>query len=787
MVDPFEVSDVSSNYHGDSTAAVSPAQWQALSGFEDFAQSARSYNEARRNGERDKDTDEILGVQPQFFDSSLAAGKGNATAAKNGTDVSRDSDYFAGAPAAVTRDYFAGVTAAPPKPIDVNAPARQLDYAVKQKIDDDPQVNAAYSKLSRDIAKLAPEQANKMQKSMDEIKERAASMKPPLEPQEVAKTYAEVAKLLEAKDNPKLPVTEADRRMLAEQVLRQAADPTAIDQGKHNTCNAASVEDRIYSRNPSAAAELVRQVATTGEYTTHGTPPHKIKIDPDSLAKHPGPDKNGKAQAEEAELVDGRRSYASQVFQVAAINVGHQTKGLDIKNPDGSVTHYPPDTVQYRQGDPTPGSKPPNDHGELLVDIKTGQPIKDARDNPIIFPKISDDRLVDMYNEISNKKGDKGVVIANGDYTARDGKNVTIIEDQAGLEKALSDAKKAGQMPVTIKVNAAREPFYSDSNGGQAGGSGGAHVVTVTDYDPTTGKVTIDNTWGKSADRDVDIKQLYKATQGPDDSVRSLEKEIAEDGAKGKVDPAKERELLRVRNDAGKLSDADYYSLTVKSLEKECADNAKNGKVNHLTELELLRIKHQGGMLTDAQYDTQLAWQTKQIVQDAKANNGGIIDIPTRTKLLSMADEIYSHETYPHRYENFKNSVWESTLQGVVVGNVKTVDTPDPKYDKSLPKDIKRLHEAADQTFWFNQEDYDNIYASLANKSPAQLAQMDKAFQAEYGQTIDDYLKDKLENHPAELKKAQDLLHPETVPAELEEPDDDRPQPVRRAPRSAAA
>src|SRR5262249_42883619 len=148
------------------------------------------------------------------------------------------------------------------------------------------------------------------------------------------------------------------------------------------------------------------------------------------------------------------------------------------------------------------------------------------------------------------------------------------------------------------------------------------HVVTVTDYNPQTGKVTIDNSWGKGSDHEVDIKQLYKATESPDDSVKSLENEIAADTANGgKVDPAKEGELLREQNQSGKLNDFDYNSLTIKSLEKECAENAKNGKVNHLTELELLRIKHESGMLTDFQYDRQLAWQTRQIVQDAKDHN----------------------------------------------------------------------------------------------------------------------------------------------------------------------
>src|SRR5258706_14041011 len=82
------------------------------------------------------------------------------------------------------------------------------------------------------------------------------------------KSYDSIDRLLEAKDNPAVPLTEADRVRVAKQVMSQEATPTSIDQGRHNTCNVTTVEERTYTRNPSEAAKLVEQVATTGAYET---------------------------------------------------------------------------------------------------------------------------------------------------------------------------------------------------------------------------------------------------------------------------------------------------------------------------------------------------------------------------------------------------------------------------------------------------------------------------------------------------------------------------------------
>ena len=84
----------------------------------------------------------------------------------------------------------------------------------------------------------------------------------------------------------------------------------------------------------------------------------------------------------------------------------------------------------------------------------------------------------------------------------RDG--VTGVHSQAELQAKLNDAKANHKLPVVVYVDTRNEPFYTDSGRGIAGGSGGDHVVTITDYDEKTGNVCIDNEWHKGADHGND-------------------------------------------------------------------------------------------------------------------------------------------------------------------------------------------------------------------------------------------------------------------------------------------
>jgi hypothetical protein len=251
--------------------------------------------------------------------------------------------------------------------------------------------------------------------------------------EEIAKTYSQMSRLLEANDNPQIPLDSKRRVEIAEQVMSQAATPTSIDQGQHRTCNVTVVEMRTYSRSPSEAAKLVADVATTGEYVTkNGT---KVTLVPGDLAPHD--------EAKTNPPLDGGRSLASQLFQVTAVNISYQKENSDLR---------------YRQREKDPAA--PGDTGERLVDYSTKPP-----QNVGQRPALSDDQIVNIGNEITGKN-EKDWFIDHSKYR---GNNTVKVDSEQDLQDKIAEAKAQGKLPVVIGVHTGNEPFLTDSGAGAAG------------------------------------------------------------------------------------------------------------------------------------------------------------------------------------------------------------------------------------------------------------------------------------------------------------------------------
>jgi len=383
---------------------------------------------------------------------------------------------------------------------------------------------------------------------------------------------------METDKDAKIP--EAKRIELAEQVMSQAADPYTVDQGYHNTCNVASLESRLYSKNPSAVAQMVADIAHDGKYTTPTGVTVELpaaSLEPDQEAKKPDSDD---------------RSYASQLFQITAVNIHYQKEGYK----DANGKEYPPGAIRYEQREAKPGH--PKDTGERLVDTSKKPPavIKDADGKPIDEPFIGEDEVTGISNEITSRH-DKDIVINHADR----GDNVTIaVDNEQHLKDALAKAKADKRLPIMIVVNTQNEPFYSDSGAGSAGGSGGWHMVTVTDYDSATGKVSIDNQWGESVDHlgkgnAVDVSELYVAMRDPEkaQSIDDLKAEIASHA--GKPHPVEDAELLRRQYEQGQISAKELTDAMMKAG----IEFYKNGTDKNASPEERKLYRAAWGKLTD--------------------------------------------------------------------------------------------------------------------------------------------------------------------------------------------
>ncbi len=454
-------------------------------------------------------------------------------------------------------------------------------------------VQEAHRKLS-DAAekKLDGPGLAEFQKNMEDFEKRASHHR--LDPKEISETYRQVERMLDAEGDKPLP--ETDRLKLASQIMQHAAHP-AIDQGNHETCNVTTIESRTYTRTPSEAARLVSDVALTGQYVTHdGT---VVKGDP--------PPKDDEASQDHT--INGKRDYASEIFQVTAVNL-----------------HYQKENPNYRYEQlalPPPQSL--HDTGERLLDYSDpGHPKEVLGDNgnPVRQPALCAPDIAQIANAISGKN-DQDFVISSDSFGSC--KDVFTVKSEAELDQKLSELKVNRQLPVIVQVFCANEPFHQDSNGGKIDDDGG-HVVTVTDYKPgPPGQAFIQNQWGRQADHPVSVHDLYKATRPTEHSWMELQKDVDWNREKGRVDYFKEFELLEAKKMAGKINESDYEQFLVSRMkgmkaqfernhirpEEQERDRIKmSDAMDQLSGAALIRVvaeQHKAGLTDEKRYENYLA------------------------------------------------------------------------------------------------------------------------------------------------------------------------------------
>lgn len=342
---------------------------------------------------------------------------------------------------------------------------------------------------------------------------RAAQDK--LDPAEVARTYQNIDRLFNAP--PDSPVSKWRRRQLAQEVMGQAARPQTIDQGNdNNTCNVTAVENIIYSKQPGAAAKLVADVATTGSYTaSDGT---KVTLNAQDFK----PD----AEASRHPRKDGDRSYATQLFNLTAVNL-----------------HYQKNEPRLRY-EIVPGK------GERVMDHSKHPPVetRDEKGKVIDHPNLDDDHIVGVHNMISGKSGGD-VYLVHKNAVEGESKLITTFDSPQALADKLREMKAKGDLPVILAVNCAVNPFYKTSGGGSPRNYEGEHVVVVRDIEGD--RVAVDNQYGTAGDhlgrKMLSLNELYRGTLTTPEAVTHLEAEIAADRARGVRDPQKAAELVRLR------------------------------------------------------------------------------------------------------------------------------------------------------------------------------------------------------------------------------------------------
>jgi hypothetical protein len=332
---------------------------------------------------------------------------------------------------------------------------------------------------------------------------------------EVARTCRELARILVTPNET--PIPKSDKVMLALHAAKLFADPTSTDQGYHNTCNVTTIESMLCTKQPSSVAKLLADVSATGKFVTADG----STITPDAGSLKPDIEANFR------QPIDGRRSFASQVFQLTAVNVYWQRQST---MPDGTAAGL--GNIVFTQAK---GPKAfPSDTKDRMINRASGHILMQADSagklRPDDAPHLTLPPLVDIAKQISGKEFPNFIIASTAvpgavgegiiNFGSVDELHTRLKELSEGTEKT-ADGATIPKLPIILAVHTSKPPFKgSSSQGGSGGDTSGYHVVTITAYDPITGMVSIDNQWGRPWDhlgradgkQRIHIRELYPAT-----------------------------------------------------------------------------------------------------------------------------------------------------------------------------------------------------------------------------------------------------------------------------------
>ncbi len=323
------------------------------------------------------------------------------------------------------------------------------------------------TKLKVDMMRIESVNLPAMQKIFIRAGEKQAQARESAE-NEVIGLYVETTKLATNTDQDKNTTAKLgirDERLkiaCAEQIIEHAANPTEISQGSHPTCAMASLETRIYSRNPSEAARMVADLASKNEYESTFSS-IKTNIDSDSLAAH--------SDSKSYVPLDGDRGIASQIFEVGAANLMYKKEKQSMR---------------FSQTEP----KDEKDSGDVLYDLK-GSKIDD-------YPRNRQNWILDTSQEISGRHEYPWIIRAE-DGIADSDRSIKVNSSKE-LSRQLEQASILGNFPLSAHVYTDHEPLYTESGDKKTHSQGGAHLLSISGYYPTRGAVEIDNQWSSKHD-----------------------------------------------------------------------------------------------------------------------------------------------------------------------------------------------------------------------------------------------------------------------------------------------
>lgn len=366
--------------------------------------------------------------------------------------------------------------------------------------------------------------------------------------EEIANVYHNINKLMSA-DNAVIPLE--DREVLAQQFMLSLANNNYIDQGAWQTCNVtAGHEVRSMVHRPSVMADILAQVATTGQYISIDGHIIDMKAATGTLfAQSDAVKQLGRPTVQDpANYSDlsphndgpSGRMYSDQILQSTLVNLfWQQQTTVRGRTFHGAMTidelragqPYKPADLRYEIGSKTK-SKPQSSRSvENLTDYSkvppealtwamyqrpatnplTGEKVPVIANEVVTSPQLNDALILQIDDYLYGPGAPKDHLI----LTDRPGNPRNVANEQELVNRLLDLKKQGGKFPVVVAVECSN---IVDVNGVPNTSSGG-HVINVHDIfesPPGSGKYSVytTNQWGARFDylekKPLPTDELYR-------------------------------------------------------------------------------------------------------------------------------------------------------------------------------------------------------------------------------------------------------------------------------------
>ncbi|MBX9721998.1 MAG: hypothetical protein K2X81_11425, partial [Candidatus Obscuribacterales bacterium] len=310
------------------------------------------------------------------------------------------------------------------------------------------------------------------------------------DPKELAKTFSEVASMLENKDKTKIGPTLTER--LASEVMSQAASPQSIDQGSNPTCSVTAVESIIYHDNPSIAAKAMRDIAETGEHQMRNG--KMVSLNNEALKPNEPTDPTKR--------LDNERSLATKYMNSLLI-----TTALE-RNSESPWFKEHGWTFEYKES--------AKEGSQIIVNRTNDSPLSQK------FDGLSSEDQVYAYKMLTGAAGKKTLVIEHESMGAvdKEGKprqvdGIATYSNQQQFNELTEKLKENHGFPVITTIDAKNRNFIADGCTFDTKSMIDAsktlpHALVIDDiYED---KASLNNQWGSKCDYDLPKSEVYSSS-----------------------------------------------------------------------------------------------------------------------------------------------------------------------------------------------------------------------------------------------------------------------------------